>query len=984
MKKLILLPLLFSSFSSFAIPQQPVNGGTGIANNNANTITTHAPMVFPDNLNFQYIYDHDASFPEVGLTLANNSFAAFEVLDASLNCMMCATPLGIYSDFSGGFDYRSTSDNTWFRLNHTNDDTSMALQLYSIEKGVAIFPAMTSTQKNAINMTSAQQGTAVYDTDQHALNLWDGSNKHPVLTDNHVLAGANSSITVNGDGTVTVSSSGGGTGPTAAWGSFAVANNSATMSVQTSYSPISVLSGFTDYSSSEFTDQLMTISGVQTPIAIYTGTSTQSFTVNVSESAQISSVITNTYYLDIAIRKANGTIINTPFEDPIILKNLNDQNIISDTGSVQLSQGDGVFFQNRAASAANMNPKYLVVDVTNKTGSIANTDGLPQGSNNLYLSQNGGTTFSNLSGAATLANIPRFSSTGGQLSDSGVPSSNILVSTASYVNPTWLVSLDGSKLTGTVTPNSAAGGDLGGNYPNPVVASNAINYAKFQQITALRLFGNPTGALANGQEISLGSTLNFSGTALQTVAITGDVSSSANSFATTLATVNSNVGSFGDATHTNTLTVTGKGLLTAVSSNLITPAGIGAPTITGTGASGSWAITATNASNVATTSVTTNSNFYPLFVASSTNSNQSASIDPDYSFNPGTDILSIVGLNISGLTASNLVATDSSDNLITASGTYGIGISGNAATVTTNANLTGPVTSVGNATAITAASITNAMLAGSIDLTSKVTGVLPFGNGGFGYSSATLGDIFLATATNTPGKLADVPVNQVLVSGGVGAAPLYSASPTLSTLTLNNGSSALSGITPGFSFLSALGAGNYVNWGSGGRDQGIVCGGNFFLSNNLDYNGTTCQYVYWSTAAGAAVEIAQGVISLRYTPSGSVGTNATMSTALQTNTVGDVLIPNGNLVLQNTGKTLNFKTGTNACVGSGATLVAGTVTVNTTCAKTGDIIILMKTASGGTELAGGPAITIVNNTSFTLTESGLATPTYSWEIHHTT
>lgn len=40
-------------------------------------------------------------------------------------------------------------------------------------------------------------------------------------------------------------------------------------------------------------------------------------------------------------------------------------------------------------------------------------------------------------------------------------------------------------------------------------------------------------------------------------------------------------------------------------------------------------------------------------------------------------------------------------------------ITGNAATVTTNANLTGPVTSVGNATAIAAGALTNAMLANS-------------------------------------------------------------------------------------------------------------------------------------------------------------------------------------------------------------------------------------------------------------------------------
>ena len=51
-----------------------------------------------------------------------------------------------------------------------------------------------------------------------------------------------------------------------------------------------------------------------------------------------------------------------------------------------------------------------------------------------------------------------------------------------------------------------------------------------------------------------------------------------------------------------------------------------------------------------------------------------------------------------------------------------------AGNVTTNANLTGPVTSVGNATTIAASSVTNAMLAGSIDLTTKVTGILPSGN----------------------------------------------------------------------------------------------------------------------------------------------------------------------------------------------------------------------------------------------------------------
>ncbi len=56
----------------------------------------------------------------------------------------------------------------------------------------------------------------------------------------------------------------------------------------------------------------------------------------------------------------------------------------------------------------------------------------------------------------------------------------------------------------------------------------------------------------------------------QTITLTGDVTGSGvGSFATTLATVNSNVGSFGDTTHVGSFTVNGKGLVTAASSTAI-------------------------------------------------------------------------------------------------------------------------------------------------------------------------------------------------------------------------------------------------------------------------------------------------------------------------------------------------------------------------------------------------------------------------------
>ena len=70
---------------------------------------------------------------------------------------------------------------------------------------------------------------------------------------------------------------------------------------------------------------------------------------------------------------------------------------------------------------------------------------------------------------------------------------------------------------------------------------------------------------------------------------------------------------------------------------------------------------------------------------------------------------------------------------------------------------------------VKASGITNAMLAGSIDLTAKVTGTLPVANGGTGASSLTANRLLLANGTSAISVLAAGTAGQVMTSNGASA-----------------------------------------------------------------------------------------------------------------------------------------------------------------------------------------------------------------------
>ena len=129
--------------------------------------------------------------------------------------------------------------------------------------------------------------------------------------------------------------------------------------------------------------------------------------------------------------------------------------------------------------------------------------------------------------------------------------------------------------TGAFTTLSATGAVTlpGGSITNAMLAGSitAANLVGTDITSVGTLVGGATGA---GFTVNLG-TSTISGTlpASAHPALTGDITSTAGALATTLATVNTNVGSFGSSSSIPTFTVNGKGLITAAGSVTITSVG---------------------------------------------------------------------------------------------------------------------------------------------------------------------------------------------------------------------------------------------------------------------------------------------------------------------------------------------------------------------------------------------------------------------------
>ena len=130
---------------------------------------------------------------------------------------------------------------------------------------------------------------------------------------------------------------------------------------------------------------------------------------------------------------------------------------------------------------------------------------------------------------------------------------------------------------GTVGVSSATVGTVVVSSPTTTLGNGAAN-----QLMAMNTAGTAPEYKTVSSTTSITAVQAAGALSFQRAALTGDITAPVNSNATTLATVNANVGTFGSASVVPVITANGKGLITAVTTATITPAAIGAPSGSGT------------------------------------------------------------------------------------------------------------------------------------------------------------------------------------------------------------------------------------------------------------------------------------------------------------------------------------------------------------------------------------------------------------------
>ena len=335
------------------------------------------------------------------------------------------------------------------------------------------------------------------------------------------------------------------------------------------------------------------------------------------------------------------------------------------------------------------------------------------------------------------------------------------------------------------------------------------------------------------------------GTGANGTTFTGDVTGSgSNAVTLTLNTVNSNVGTF------NSVTVNGKGLVTAASNVsasttldtigstqgdvlyrgasgwvALTPGTSGQFLQTnGSGANPQWA-PVSGATGGTVTSVTFTGDGTVLSSTPSSAVTSTGTLSAALAAAPAKSILGNTGSSSASpsYTSSPVVSGTMTANSFSGAGTglTGTASSLTAGTVTTNANLTGPITSVGNATSIASQTGTGTKFV--MSASPSLTGTVKIGTDQANYltfTGASTGNapIIGNAGSDTSGNGLGIAINATSTSG---------SSTTAGSITLNAGSN-----TGG-----STGTGGSINLNAGSGNGTSVTAGNVNITGGSNING---------------------------------------------------------------------------------------------------------------------------------------------------
>src|ERR1043165_2066437 len=352
--------------------------------------------------------------------MTNKILSAILLLFASFNVI--AAPV---SPQNGG---KGTSGDYPLYVNAPITLSGSASSAFSIDdatKGSRPYPKKTQAERDAI--VAPETGLTIYNITTKTVDYFDGAIWQQTATLDHLISGSNISIVDNGDGTVTINSTGGGGGPTMqVQGSFTSINSFTPTNVGVTDTPIAVSgSAFTVTNSVGANVVLATIGGVQTAIIQNNSSGGRWFSVDFdltmyvpTNSGQVYgfTVYKNTgtpvYFFRQSINETSPRYQHIAIATPMIYLNTNEYVYLTVNSNLPAGPAFYAYYFNGRA-----------IDTT--IASIPSTDALLQGSNNKYLSTNGGTTLSSATGAITNGHLAQFSGTSGLVADSGVALSDL-------------------------------------------------------------------------------------------------------------------------------------------------------------------------------------------------------------------------------------------------------------------------------------------------------------------------------------------------------------------------------------------------------------------------------------------------------------------------------------------------------------------------------------------------------------------------------